>query len=114
MRISDWSSDVFSSDLTSLFTPINITFTAIAVNKFLHSAKGRVVIFLYMTQQRETSTKLGMQRLGAVPHNRQPTELRWTILGKRSEERRVGKECVSTCRSRWSPNNSKKKKKQTK
>src|SRR3546814_13217045 len=23
--------------------------------------------------------------------------------GKRSEERRVGKECVSTCRSRWSP-----------
>src|SRR3546814_11948967 len=26
----------------------------------------------------------------------------------RSEERRVGKECVSTCRSRWSPSNSKK------
>src|SRR3546814_12213386 len=24
-------------------------------------------------------------------------------LGERSEERRVGKECVSTCRSRWSP-----------
>src|SRR3546814_4772626 len=24
-------------------------------------------------------------------------------LGVRSEERRVGKECVSTCRSRWSP-----------
>src|SRR3546814_7137983 len=29
----------------------------------------------------------------------------------RSEERRVGKECVSTCRSRWSPDHSKKKKK---
>src|SRR3546814_17446551 len=28
---------------------------------------------------------------------------------KRSEERRVGKECVSTCRSRWSPYHSKKK-----
>src|SRR3546814_13089853 len=27
----------------------------------------------------------------------------------RSEERRVGKECVSTCRSRWSPNHYKKK-----
>src|SRR3546814_568488 len=26
-----------------------------------------------------------------------------TALGQRSEERRVGKECVSTCRSRWSP-----------
>src|SRR3546814_2950570 len=25
------------------------------------------------------------------------------IINKRSEERRVGKECVSTCRSRWSP-----------
>src|SRR3546814_18003771 len=26
-----------------------------------------------------------------------------TIEGRRSEERRVGKVCVSTCRSRWSP-----------
>src|SRR3546814_18514873 len=31
------------------------------------------------------------------------------VLGTRSEERRVGKECVSTCRSRWSPYHSKKK-----
>src|SRR3546814_11862854 len=31
----------------------------------------------------------------------------------RSEERRVGKECVSTCRSRWSPYLSKKKEKST-
>src|SRR3546814_12762533 len=29
--------------------------------------------------------------------------------GMRSEERRVGKECVSTCRSRWSPSHKKKK-----
>src|SRR3546814_15849893 len=27
----------------------------------------------------------------------------WNIVTGRSEERRVGKECVSTCRSRWSP-----------
>src|SRR3546814_2734837 len=26
-----------------------------------------------------------------------------TVAASRSEERRVGKECVSTCRSRWSP-----------
>src|SRR3546814_11041311 len=32
--------------------------------------------------------------------------------GRRSEERRVGKECVSTCRSRWSPYHEKKKKRQ--
>src|SRR3546814_17012351 len=30
-------------------------------------------------------------------------ELAITRTGDRSEERRVGKECVSTCRSRWSP-----------
>src|SRR3546814_19423321 len=33
----------------------------------------------------------------------------YTQLVARSEERRVGKECVSTCRSRWSPYNKKKK-----
>src|SRR3546814_21127357 len=33
---------------------------------------------------------------------------------RRSEERRVGKECVSTCRSRWSPDHSKKNRKVTK
>src|SRR3546814_9820608 len=34
-----------------------------------------------------------------------PGPARWRALGRqaRSEERRVGKECVSTCRSRWSP-----------
>src|SRR3546814_11156032 len=36
-----------------------------------------------------------------------------TVVG-RSEERRVGKECVSTCRARWSPNNEKKKNKHKK
>src|SRR3546814_18848883 len=41
-------------------------------------------------------------------------QLRDTLTGEdvtalRSEERRVGKECVSTCRSRWSPSHSNKK-----
>src|SRR3546814_16115841 len=30
-------------------------------------------------------------------------QLMWQVGTLRSEERRVGKECVSTCRSRWSP-----------
>src|SRR3546814_17008787 len=34
---------------------------------------------------------------------RQEAELRALAANERSEERRVGKECVSTCRSRWSP-----------
>src|SRR3546814_2885135 len=65
MRISDWSSDVCSSDL-------------------------RV--------RPDTFT----QELRLVSDNSGP--LSWTAgLYYRSEERRVGKECVSTCRSRWSP-----------
>src|SRR3546814_12072032 len=36
-----------------------------------------------------------------------------SAVARRSEERRVVQECVSTCRSRWSPSHSKKKKKQT-
>src|SRR3546814_16298144 len=33
----------------------------------------------------------------------------WTLGSTNSEERRVGKECVRTCRSRWSPYHAKKK-----
>src|SRR3546814_6191162 len=36
-------------------------------------------------------------------HEMRPREGRNEARGERSEERRVGKECVSTCRSRWSP-----------
>src|SRR3546814_12357593 len=38
------------------------------------------------------------------------TSLERRLPGGRSEERRVGEECVSTCRSRWSPYHLKKKK----
>src|SRR3546814_14838456 len=33
----------------------------------------------------------------------QGLHLMFHMMNERSEERRVGKECVSTCRSRWSP-----------
>src|SRR3546814_12136230 len=39
------------------------------------------------------------------PSFRSPLQIFVTQNGDRSEERRVGKECVSTCRSRWSPIN---------
>src|SRR3546814_18054259 len=38
------------------------------------------------------------------------SDICWIVQTIRSEERRVGKECVSTVRSRWSPYHSKKKK----
>src|SRR3546814_13474868 len=41
---------------------------------------------------------------------RNPNPLPSQVIHSRSEERRVGKECVSTCRSRGSPANEKKKK----
>src|SRR3546814_17580466 len=45
-------------------------------------------------------------RVGCIPSKALLDSSRqfWN-MGHRSEERRVGKECVSTCRSRWSPYN---------
>src|SRR3546814_13540596 len=51
----------------------------------------------------------GTIRAVAVVHNETSTGITHDVAGlgaairARSEERRVGKECVSTCRSRWSP-----------
>src|SRR3546814_14695400 len=50
-------------------------------------------------------TEMVVQAMASMPPGAVPT---------RSEERRVGKECVSTCRSRWSPSHSKKKQKNNK
>ena len=48
-----------------------------------------------------------MARLGRYQQSRQATFLDWfadgSLLIARSEERRVGKECRTVCRSRWSP-----------
>src|SRR3546814_11624534 len=40
---------------------------------------------------------------GGLPLSVPPGYIAYFVLPARSEERRVGKECVSTCRSRWSP-----------
>src|SRR3546814_14196322 len=76
MRISDWSSDVCSSDLAERPQSGGIRIEA---------------------KQRE----LAVRGIGAVARDDQNPPL--TADRDRSEERRVGKECVSTCRSRWSP-----------
>src|SRR3546814_19504276 len=67
MRISDWSSDVCSSDLV-LTGRVDFSTTILSV---------LAILAIFLAQSR-------------------------------SEERRVGKECVSTCRSRWSPYHQKK------
>src|SRR3546814_9709693 len=76
MRISDWSSDVCSSDL-------------------LWVARHCLIVPF----GQDGPPGQNRDRIGQVRHDIQ------VVLDheNRSEERRVGKECVSTCRSRWSP-----------
>src|SRR3546814_3988540 len=80
MRISDWSSDVCSSDLC-ICTP---RLTAKPGTDHDHAGARQ--------QWRQI-----LSALRCAHH-----QLRALTLHDRSEERRVGKECVSTCRSRWS------------
>src|SRR3546814_2883262 len=72
MRISDWSSDVCSSDLLR--------------RSAIDSRQRRA----------DAGTDLLKRRIADRVHSA-------ACRKGRSEERRVGKECVSTCRSRWSP-----------
>src|SRR3546814_14241083 len=98
MRISDWSSDVCSSDLEGL--------AAVAVPVRLKS--GRTVAALNcssLTRRLDNDNTL-QQRAELLQRAAQRVSEAVQMipsLGARSEERRVGKESVSTCRSRWSP-----------
>src|SRR3546814_18133570 len=57
---------------------------------------------LSRADDQQPGDKTGNPHGGQVDHStiKRPTHKH---MGDRSEERRVGKECVSTCRSRWSP-----------
>src|SRR3546814_8499234 len=60
---------------------------------------------------RERKEKVKVSSIAKILNVRQPSVVQMLHkLNGRSEERRVGKECVSTCRSRWSPYHEKKKK----
>src|SRR3546814_15941003 len=111
MRISDWSSDVCSSDLF-LFA------TTRAQLDFLRFPLGGMP----KPEARRIAAEMGLpvaekpdsQDICFVPEGRYAAiveKLRPGAAepGERSEERRVGEECVSTCRSRCSPYHSKKK-----
>src|SRR3546814_12839214 len=101
MRISDWSSDVCSSDLpggsAELAHPlevlghaagaVGILVAILLVALRLRDHDARPVGLEFVRQQLGEAGPDALAHLGAM----------------RSEERRVGKECVSTCRYRWSP-----------
>src|SRR3546814_12746697 len=101
MRISDWSSDVCSSDLDhadrhlalGVVQPIGDVVPAAQVRREAGGDPERAqhleVEVLGVVLERHLVDALGVER----------GDYRFLA---RSEERRVGKECVSTCRSRWS------------
>src|SRR3546814_14018148 len=99
MRISDWSSDVCSSDLYAVLVGQALDGLGEGDAVDLHQ-EGQDVAALLAPEAVEVAARRGHvegRRLlvveGAQALHR----------AARSEERRVGEECGSTCRSRWSP-----------
>src|SRR3546814_16829621 len=96
MRISDWSSDVCSSDLE------RITGRTPAVKQDAAALHDSAVIIGTLGQS-PVIDRLAEEGRIDVEQVRGQWETFILQTVKRSEERRVGQECVSTCSSRWSP-----------
>src|SRR3546814_13849036 len=101
VRISDWSSDVCSSDLK----PVIAYVAGLTAPKGRRMGHAGAIISAF---GESASEKVEILKEAGVTVAPSPAELGQTVAGVRSGERRVGKECVSTCRSRWSPYHSKK------
>src|SRR3546814_20800095 len=91
MRISDWSSDVCSSDL------------GLGATRVVHMGKAQFgQLGIGQAFLAEVGAQAG-KTLGVATGLDPGRAHVGQALAHRSEERRVGKECVSTCRSRWPP-----------
>src|SRR3546814_15077333 len=98
MRISDWSSDVCSSDLA---VPGNEKVVILTYGLWQNRFNGRNDLAgSDIRLNGETYRVVGVMPEGFAFPNR---DIAVYVPFARSEERRVGKECVRTCRSRWSP-----------
>src|SRR3546814_10971669 len=100
MRISDWSSDVCSSDLRIDGRPIAMQRKAEPARVLIYKKRTGELVTRDDPEGRRTVFRK-LPKLGRG---------RWIAIGRldintsgRSEERRVGKECVSKCRYRWPP-----------
>src|SRR3546814_16221633 len=103
MRISDWSSDVCSSDLAH---GDGGEYPVVPGDPLRRAAPGGKDQQRQRQEYRDEHVEIGRV------DQQQAEELQVENLidvdkdsgrAERSEERRVGKECVSKCRSRWSP-----------
>src|SRR3546814_20073203 len=101
MRISDWSSDVCSSDLAvvQILSHLNVKFKGVDV---LQDPGIRQGIKDFSNWPTIPQLYVKGEFVGGCYIIR---EMFQTGELQRSEERRVGKECVSPCRSRGDPNN---------
>src|SRR3546814_14986259 len=119
MRISDWSSDVCSSDLADGLADLRVDFG----DRRNAEKQGAQVKAGASGEDRDLARGMGLgddvarfgrpargiMRLCGVDMAKEAVRhtvhlrVRRARRQDRSEERRVGKECVSTCRSRWSP-----------
>src|SRR3546814_13774116 len=111
MRISDWSSDVCSSDLNGAA----LLDMKAASESLVVAYRGRVLAALAVAAVLLALTVWIAMRMSVLAHRRavhvgadaaSPPRIgvaRETARRTTSEARRVGNECVSTCRYRWSP-----------
>src|SRR3546814_1305170 len=94
MRISDWSSDVCSSDLPQDLILVNEQDEVTGHGEKMDVHRKGLLHRAFSVLIADDAGRLLLQKRAPEKYH---------SAGLRSEERRVGKECVSTCRSRWSP-----------
>src|SRR3546814_15911459 len=105
MRISDWSSDVCSSDLIDGMVHLSdISWDRPGEEAIQDFKKGDMVqVKVLDVDVEKERISLGMKQLVDDPFEKSAGNIKRGDVVTRSEERRVGKECGRTCRSRRSP-----------
>src|SRR3546814_11933366 len=119
MRISDWSSDVCSSDLVDRDCGSARRCELPEVSGPVPRRQCFERVWCHQLRARHPrGPGDGKHQSSAQLHSVTERQIlagggasRYHQPGNRSEERRVGKDCVSTCRSRWLPYHSKQNKK---